>query len=70
MSTEPIAWHRECLKNMTAHLERYRKEAARLVAEMESLERRVTFYADQITTAEARGMAAFDQERLLVKRKK
>lgn len=68
MGTQPISWHKECLKNLTISIQQRRNKVAQRMAELEDLEHRLAFYSQQIETAEQRGMEAFDAERLLVKR--
>lgn len=68
MGTQPIEWHKECLKNLTISVQQRRNKVAQRMAELEDLEHRLMFYSQQIETAEKRGMEAFDAERLLVKR--
>lgn len=70
MSIHTLDWHKECLQNMTISTDEKRKEVARVVADLERMERNLAFYTEQIAEAEKRGMKAFDCERLLVKRKR
>lgn len=63
-----MAWHRECLANHQRSVAEKRERLAFLAAELERSERSLAFHADQIATAEARGLEAFDRDRFLVKR--
>ncbi len=64
----PMDWHRECFKNVSAHVEGLRRDVARKTAELERSEIELARYAEQIAEAEKRGVDGFDRDRFLVKR--
>lgn len=61
-------WHRQCFANFSASVAQRRREAERRAAELEKSESELSFYSEQIATADARGLGEFDRERFLVKR--
>lgn len=65
----PLAWHRECLENMTVHLRDGEAALELHMRNVEFLRSRVEFYRLQINTAYKEEMDAFDAERYLVPRK-
>ena len=65
MSKQPIQWHEECLKNRLSHYARKRETAQRELDECLRADNETAFYAQQIDAAKARGMTAFDRNRLL-----
>lgn len=64
----PIAWHEECLGNMRHTLKRLQATVAAAEADRDALANELLFRAEQIDEAKRRGMAEFDNEKLLVKR--
>ena len=65
MSKQTLAWHRECLTNHMRSIREKRAIVTRLIEDVERSEREAVLYQEQITAAEARGLDAFDKERLL-----
>lgn len=69
MSKMPIEWHKDCLVNMELNLSRERTDVEERTNRLVDREAEFRFYMEQIEEAERRGLAAFDADRLLVKRK-
>jgi len=68
VSKQPIEWHRECLKNFSASVERERKDVARRIAHLDLKERELDFFRHQIAKADDQNLSGFDRDRFLVKR--
>lgn len=64
-----VEWHEQCLANMQRTLRMYEEADARSLARTEGLRAGVELYERQIAEARQRGMAEFDSERLLRKRR-
>lgn len=64
---QPIQWHKDCLKNMTASAIRKRDEANRIRDDADRIDRGVAFLARQIEAAEKAGKDGFDSERFMAK---
>lgn len=64
-----LEWHRNCLKNMEAHLAREEQVLIRANAAIVRTRERVDFTRNQIAEAERRGLDGFDADRLLIKGK-
>lgn len=67
---QTLKWHKDCLVNVTAHVERLRKDVERRVAELAADEQRLADYVAQIERAEKEGLDGFDRDKFNVKRKK
>ena len=67
-STQLLAWHKECLKNSTAFLEKQEACLVRMLADVEKHRADVAFYQKQIEEAECKNLLAFDRERFLKSR--
>ena len=65
MSKQSIQWHEQCLRDKLDHYGRKRAAANRELEECLRAENETAFYARQIDAAKARGMNAFDRDRLL-----
>ncbi len=66
----PIKWHRESFNARLKNAERRKQDLLRLQEEVARNDREIEFYAQQLLEAERRGMTEFDNEKLLVKRRK
>lgn len=64
-----VEWHEECLANMRNHLQRERDELERKMASVERTKNQVSEYARQIIRAKEEGLAEFDSDRYMKKRK-
>lgn len=70
MTTQPIAWHVQCLKNSHIFLEQKRGELADAIHAQAVREQEFYHYAAQIAKAKKLGKAGFDSERFMKKRDK
>ena len=68
MSVYPIEWHETTLATRKASLVRKYAELARLNAEIKRDEDEILFRQEQIDEAKRRGLAGFDNEKLLKKK--
>jgi hypothetical protein len=69
MSSMPIEWHENCLKNATESLRRKQLQLEALEVEVGRDAENLRFHAKQIAEAQKRGLKSFDSERLLKSRK-
>ena len=60
----PLAWHEENLRNLRAYKESKRLEIERVRAEFDRLVYDCLNYNEQIELAKAKGLTAFDRDRL------
>jgi predicted RNase H-like nuclease (RuvC/YqgF family) len=60
MSSMPVAWHEENLKNMRASLSRYREELERYQYSVERLSGECAFLESQIARAKDENKSKFD----------
>jgi len=65
---QPIAWHKDCLKNVLVYLEQKRLVADRAVEEFQSLQIKADNLTKQIAAAEKEGKPAFDADKYLFNR--
>lgn len=60
---QSIEWHRDCLNNIQATLDREHEDLARKQKRVDRLEEDVEQYRRQIDRAQREGKADFDRER-------
>jgi len=65
----PIRWHEECLCNQEKHLEDLKRDALMAIDRVDKMVASIAFAKEQIAVAKKRGLEAYDQERLCVKRR-
>ena len=65
----PMDWHRDCFKNVTAHVAGLRRDVERRANELAKSESELARYAEQIAEAEKRGLDGFDRDKFLTRRK-
>jgi len=63
-----IAWHEECVKNMTQSLSNKQIEIKRLEESAYHLADSILSYSEQIRIARTKGISEFDRERFNKKR--
>jgi hypothetical protein len=66
---QSIQWHRECFKNWSDSISRSLAIQEKNRASLSENQKRLDFYAHQITQAEIAKKDGFDSERFLVKQK-
>lgn len=60
---QTLKWHKDCLVNVTAHVEQRRADMAWRVAALAADEKRLSEYIAQIERAEKEGLDGFDREK-------
>ena len=65
---EPISWHKDCLKNRKASLDRKREELETLQRQVDDQARAYNLLNHQIKTATKEGAIAFNAESYIVRR--